>query len=112
MFMKRILILISLVFICLTAFSQTEKAAVLMVHFGTSEAEGRALSLDAVNRDVKAAFPELEVRQAYASGIIRKKLEKDTGIARSLDAIVCRRLPAGLCAEFHPDGRHRDVEYP
>lgn len=77
MFMKRILILISLVFICLTAFSQTEKAAVLMVHFGTSEAEGRALSLDAVNRDVKAAFPELEVRQAYASGIIRKKLEKE-----------------------------------
>jgi len=52
-------------------FAQNEKAAILMVHFGTTEPEGRALSLETVNNDVKAAFPDMEVRQAYASAIIR-----------------------------------------
>ena len=48
--------------ICLMGFAQTEKTAILMVHFGTTEPEGRALSLETVNNDVKAA---------YASAIIR-----------------------------------------
>lgn len=69
--MKKLLLIISLICMSLAGFAQSEKTAILMVHFGTTEPEGRALSLETVNNDVKAAFPEMEVRQAYASAIIR-----------------------------------------
>lgn len=69
--MKRICVLTMMLCICLMGFAQTEKTAILMVHFGTTEPEGRALSLETVNNDVKATFPDMEVRQAYASAIIR-----------------------------------------
>lgn len=69
--MKRLLLVFSLICMSLAVFAQTEKTAILMVHFGTTEPEGRALSLETVNNDVKAAFPDMEVRQAYASAIIR-----------------------------------------
>ena len=69
--MKKFVLIFSLICFSLAGFAQNEKAAILMVHFGTSEPEGRALSLETVNNDVKAAFPDYEVRQAYASAIIR-----------------------------------------
>ena len=69
--MKKLVLIFSLICISLAGFAQNEKAAILMVHFGTTEPEGRALSLETVNNDVKAAFPDMEVRQAYASAIIR-----------------------------------------
>ena len=69
--MRRFLILTMMMCISLLSFAQADKAAILMVHFGTSAPEGRTLSLESVNNDVKAAFPDMEVRQAYASAIIR-----------------------------------------
>lgn len=69
--MKRVFVLLMVLCCWLVSFAQTEKTAILMVHFGTTEPEGRALSLETVNNDVKAAFPNMEVRQAYASAIIR-----------------------------------------
>ncbi len=75
-YMKRLILVSCLVCISLVGFAQSEKAAILMVHFGTSEPEGRALSLETINNDVKAAFPEMEVRQAYASAIIRNIWDK------------------------------------
>ena len=74
--MKRATFLLMMLCICMASFAQAEKAAILMVHFGTTEPAGRALSLETVNKDVKAAFPDMEVRQAYASAIIRNIWDK------------------------------------
>lgn len=53
-----------------------DKAALLMVHFGTSFDETRSLTIDALNAKAKEAFPELEVREAYTSRMIIHKLKK------------------------------------
>ncbi|MCR4766265.1 MAG: sirohydrochlorin cobaltochelatase [Bacteroidaceae bacterium] len=69
--MKKICLFAILLCVSIITFAQADKTAILMVHFGTTEPEGRTLSLETVNNDVKAAFPDMEVRQAYASAIIR-----------------------------------------
>ncbi len=58
------------------AFAATAsgKKAVLVVSFGTTYDDTRKATIDAVANKVKAAFPEYEVRQAYTSRIIIKKL--------------------------------------
>ena len=77
--MKKLLTILTMLcccMVCLAQSAESKKTAILMVHFGTSEASGRAQSLDAINADVKQAFPQVEVRQAYASNIIRRILDK------------------------------------
>ena len=44
-----------------------DKAAVLMVHFGTTYDETRALTIDAINEKAREAFEGTEVREAYTS---------------------------------------------
>lgn len=51
-----------------------DKAAILMVHFGTTHADTRALTIDALNAQAKECFPGVEVRQAYSSRIVIKRL--------------------------------------
>ncbi len=51
-----------------------DKAAILMVHFGTTHSDTRALTIDALNERVKKQFPDVEVREAYTSRIIIKRL--------------------------------------
>ena len=41
-----------------------DKAALLLVHFGTTHDDTRALTIDAINEKARAAFPELEFREA------------------------------------------------
>lgn len=53
-----------------------DRAALLMVHFGTSYDETRSLTIDAINAKAKDAFPELEVREAYTSRIILRILKR------------------------------------
>ena len=76
----------------LASMQPGDKAALLMVHFGTSYDETRALTIDAINAKAKAAFPELEVREAYTSRIIIRKL-KGKGIEKlnPLDALLTLR---------------------
>lgn len=50
-----------------------EKHAILVVSFGTSYEEAKKNSLDQILMEVKAAYPETPVFEAYTSGIIRKK---------------------------------------
>lgn len=73
----------------LASMKPGDKAALLMVHFGTSFDETRALTIDAINAKAKAAFPELEVREAYTSRIIIRKLQ-ERGVEKSnpLDALL------------------------
>lgn len=53
-----------------------EKAALLMVHFGTTFDDTRALTIDAINEKAVKAFPEMKVVEAYTSRIIISRLAK------------------------------------
>lgn len=66
-----------------------DKAALLMVHFGTTYDDTRARTIDAINAKAETAFPELEIREAYTSRIIIRKL-KERGINKfnPLDALL------------------------
>lgn len=52
-----------------------DKAAVLVVHFGTTHDDTRALTIDAVNRKIAEAFPGIETREAWTSRIIVYRLK-------------------------------------
>jgi sirohydrochlorin cobaltochelatase len=52
------------------------KKGILVVVFGTSIPEARK-AFDQIDKQVKAAFPEVQVRWAYTSKIIREKLAKE-----------------------------------
>ena len=73
----------------LASMKPGNKAALLMVHFGTSYDETRALTIDAINAKATKTFPELEVREAYTSRIVVRRL-KERGIEKSnpLDALL------------------------
>ncbi|MBG0775429.1 MAG: sirohydrochlorin cobaltochelatase [Desulfovibrionaceae bacterium] len=53
--------------------AKAEKSCILLVAFGSSMDEAQA-SFDNIDRKVRAAFPDTDVRWAYTSRIIRKKL--------------------------------------
>lgn len=63
----------------LASMKQEDKAAILMVHFGTTHADTRALTIDAINNKVKREFSGIEIREAYTSRIVIKRL-KENGI--------------------------------
>lgn len=68
-----------------------DKAAILMVHFGTTHADTRALTIDALNNEVKKQFPDIELREAYTSRIIIKRLN-DRGIKKQNPLEALRQL--------------------
>ena len=57
-----------------------DKAAILMVHFGTTYDDTRALTIDAINQKIAEAFKEIEIREAYTSRIVMRRLK-----ARGMD---------------------------
>ena len=60
-----------------------------MVHFGTTHDDTRALTIDAINAKTHKAFPDLEIREAFTSRIIIRRL-KARGIKKltPLDAML------------------------
>lgn len=58
-----------------------EKGAVLVVHFGTTYDDTRALTIDATNAKMRETFPGVEVREAWTSRIILRKL-KSRGVEK------------------------------
>lgn len=72
-----------------------DKAAILMVHFGTTHTDTRQLTIDALNDKAKQAFPELEVREAYTSRIVIKRLG-NRGIVK--------QSPEEALKQLHVDG--------
>ena len=60
---------------------ERDKAAILIIHFGTTHDDTRVLTIDAINAKMKEAFPGIEVREAWTSRIILKKL-KERGVER------------------------------
>ncbi|EGF56233.1 sirohydrochlorin cobaltochelatase [Bacteroides fluxus] len=73
----------------LASMKPGDKAALLMVHFGTTHDDTRTLTIDAINTKTQAAFPELKFQEAYTSRIIIRRL-KERGITKltPLDAML------------------------
>ena len=73
----------------LASMKPGDKAALLMVHFGTTHDDTRTLTIDAINAKAREAFPELEMHEAFTSRIIIRRL-KARGIEKltPLDAML------------------------
>jgi sirohydrochlorin cobaltochelatase len=74
------------------AARQTVKKAILVVSFGTTYADTRKLTIEAVQNRIKAAFPGYEVRQAFTSRIIIKTLADRDGIKIDTEKQALDRL--------------------
>lgn len=70
---------------------KNDKASVLMVHFGTTFDDTRKNTIDAVNEEAKKEFPDMEVREAYTSRIIMRRL-KERGILKDNPAEALDKL--------------------
>lgn len=68
-----------------------DKAAIVMVHFGTTHDDTRAVTIDALNNRVKQAFPGIEMREAYTARIVIKRLG-ERGIVKEKPLTVLQQL--------------------
>lgn len=77
----------------LASMQPGDKAALLMVHFGTTYDETRALTIDAINQKARKTFDGLEVREAYTSRIVMRRL-KARGIEKLNPVEALEKLKA------------------
>lgn len=97
--MKKILALFTAVAACISGYAQPSapsgdgKSALLMVHFGTTFDDTRALTIDAVNQKAREAFPDMKVEEAYTSRIVISRLKK-RGIVKPTPREALLRLAA------------------
>lgn len=70
---------------------KNDKASILMVHFGTTFDDTRKNTIDAVNDEAKKEFPDMEIREAYTSRIIMRRL-KERGIVKDNPAEALDKL--------------------
>jgi cobalamin biosynthesis Co2+ chelatase CbiK len=68
------------------AKTEEVKKAILAVSFGTSYADTRKVTIEATEKALSDAFPEYEVRRAFTSNIIIKKLKERDNI--QVDTVV------------------------
>lgn len=68
-----------------------DKVAILMVHFGTTHNDTRALTIDAMNKKAQAQFPHVELREAYTARIVIKRLG-ERGIVKQKPLDVLNQL--------------------
>lgn len=92
--------------------AEAKSPAILLVTFGTSVAKAQAAFAN-IEKQVKAAFPASDIRWAYTSKIIRKKLGQsgiqidspETALAKLMDEgctkVVVQSLHMIPGAEFH-----------
>lgn len=100
--MKKLLTMLLLLCSMMVA-AQEERTALLIVQFGTSNAEGRETSLDVIMSEVKAQFAKYEVREAYSSPTIRRILAKG-GIKKD--------SPTDALMRLHLDGYDKVIVAP
>lgn len=66
-----------------------KKVGILLVAFGSSE-ESAQISFENIDKQVKAAYPDIPVRWAYTSHIIRAKLAKQGKLLDSPEAALAK----------------------
>jgi sirohydrochlorin cobaltochelatase len=75
--------------------AQEKKVGILLVAFGSSEASAQ-VSFDNLDRKVKATYPDIPVRWAYTSSIIRAKLAKQGRVLDSPEVALARMQDEGF----------------
>lgn len=70
-----------------------DKAALLMVHFGTTHDDTRALTIDAINQKAKDSFKGIEVREAWTSRIVMRRM-KTRGVEKLNPVEALEKLKA------------------
>jgi sirohydrochlorin cobaltochelatase len=68
-----------------------KKVGILLVAFGSSEASAQ-ISFENIDKKVKATYPNIPVRWAYTSHIIRKKLAKQGKMLDSPEVALAKML--------------------
>lgn len=56
------------------------KKAILVISFGTTYVETRKKTIEAIENAVQHKYPDFEVRRAFTSNIVRRRIEKNEGI--------------------------------
>lgn len=72
----------------------SDKKAILVVSFGTTYADTRKLTIGAVTDQIRDAFPGYDVRQAFTSRIIIKKLADRDGLKFDTEKQALDKLKA------------------
>lgn len=72
-----------------------KKVGILLVAFGSSEASAQ-VSFENIDKKTKAAFPDIPVRWAYTSTIIRKKLAKQGKHLDSPEVALAKMMDEGF----------------
>lgn len=70
-----------------------DKAALLMVHFGSTHDDTRALTIDAINQKARQAFEGVEFREAWTSRIVMRRL-KARGVEKQNPTEALQQLKA------------------
>lgn len=70
------------------------KKAILVVAFGTTFPETRKLTIDSVTEKIRTAFPDYEVRQAFTSRIVIKRIAENEGIHYDTEKQALEKLKA------------------
>ncbi|MBR2521134.1 MAG: sirohydrochlorin cobaltochelatase [Oscillospiraceae bacterium] len=70
------------------------KEAILITSFGTTHQDTLEKNITAVENDVRAAFPGIECRRAFTSGIVRKRLKEKYGVETDSVGEALERLAA------------------
>jgi len=75
--------------------SKEQKKAILLVAFGSSE-ESAQVSFENIDKSVKKAYPDIPVRWAYTSHIIRKKLVSQGKLLDSPEVALAKMVDEGF----------------
>jgi sirohydrochlorin cobaltochelatase len=119
---KRLMSMVVFVYFCLISMNclasgnhgnqPAKKMGILLVAFGSSEASAQ-VSFENIDKKVKAAYPDIPVRWAYTSSIIRDKLAKqgknldspEVALSKMLDEkfthVAVQSLHTICGAEYH-----------
>ncbi|MCY3035427.1 MULTISPECIES: sirohydrochlorin cobaltochelatase [Aerococcus] len=58
------------------------KSAILLASFGTTFKKTRELTIETVYQELKSAYPNWPIYQAYTSNIVRKRIQEHEGLTR------------------------------
>ncbi len=93
--------------LCIPA--RSNKKAILVVSFGTSYEETREKTIGAIEEDFRNAFPDFEIRRAFTSGMIIRKLKERDGIEidtveQALEKLASEGFDTVICQPTHVMG--------
>lgn len=75
--LRLVTIVSAMALICFFTETSQARSALLVTHYGSSDDVTRSETIDKITADMQAAFPELTVREAYISPVVRRNLKRN-----------------------------------